>query len=527
VKDVGTAVDFTSPHNKEMFHNPTYEAMWTPVAGPSHPLKSDPLAPGGTRNMLTGFVETYGMGDIQFDKEFHSFNTFGYASNPSHSGLVGIPKEKPVAMKRKGCNNPIADEFMGPWAPFPNENPSADQIKKQNPKATLDEASSADETKATIEDEDEKSEEQKPEEKIIEAEEEEDEKKKTRKVEQEWLRAMKKVFFTEQNSEITRAGLISLHLPSSRTPITSVLFPRNTSTLGADTPKEFQQFDFFPTFGHLMLSASMDTTIKLWDVYTDRSCIRTFIGHTKAVRDICFNYDGSRFLSASYDRQIKLWDAETGTCIARFCNGKIPYCVKFNPDPERQHLFLAGCSDKKIIQWDVRTEKIVQEYDQHLGAVNTITFIDNNRRFVSSSDDKSIRVWEWNIPVVIKYISEPHMHSMPSIAVHPNGSWFVGQSLDNQILVYSTRDRFKLNKKKRFIGHLVAGYACQVNFSPNGRFLMSGDSEGKLWFWDWKSCKVFRTLRCHSGVCIGAEWHPIEPSKVATCGWDGTIKYWD
>ena len=32
---------------------------------------------------------------------------------------------------------------------------------------------------------------------------------------------------------------------------------------------------------------------------------------------------------------------------------------------------------------------------RHLGAVNTITFVDQNRRFVTTSDDKSIRVWEW------------------------------------------------------------------------------------------------------------------------------------
>jgi pre-mRNA-processing factor 17 len=41
------------------------------------------------------------------------------------------------------------------------------------------------------------------------------------------------------------------------------------------------------------------------------------MGHTKAVKDICFNNDGTKFLSAAYDRQIKLWDTETG---------KIPSC---------------------------------------------------------------------------------------------------------------------------------------------------------------------------------------------------------
>lgn len=46
-------------------------------------------------------------------------------------------------------------------------------------------------------------------------------------------------------------------------------------------------------------------------------------------------------------------------------------------------------------QWDTRSGEITQEYDRHLGAVNTITFVDENRRFVTTSDDKSLRVWEW------------------------------------------------------------------------------------------------------------------------------------
>lgn len=68
------------------------------------------------------------------------------------------------------------------------------------------------------------------------------------------------------------------------------------------------------------------------------------------VRDICFSNDGKRFLSAGFDKYIKLWDTETGQCISRFTNKKIPYCVKFNPDDDKQNIFVAGCSDKKIIQ---------------------------------------------------------------------------------------------------------------------------------------------------------------------------------
>ena len=80
--------------------------------------------------------------------------------------------------------------------------------------------------------------------------------------------------------------------------------------------------------------------------------------------------------------------------------------------------------------------EITQEYDQHLGPVNTITFVDENRRFVTTSDDKTIRAWDFDIPVVIKYIAEPHMHSMPAVTLHPSSASRSCCFLDRRLLIY-------------------------------------------------------------------------------------------
>lgn len=286
---------------------------------------------------------------------------------------------------------------------------------------------------------------------------------------------------------------------------------------------------FLPGHGHLLLSAGLDGVAKVWDAGKRRRCIRSYSGHSKGIRDVCFSGNGRTFLTASYDRSIKLWDTETGRVVSSFdCGGSIPLCARFHPDDAHRHEFLAGCMNKKVIQLDVRDAgNVVQQYDQHMGAVNSVTFVDDNRRFVSSADDKVLRVWEYGIPVVIKYISDPKMHSMPVVASHPNRKWLACQGMDNRVTVFSARDRFKLNAKKSFRGHIVAGYACGLSFSPDGRFLASGDSTGRAFFWDWKTARMFRALQAHKGVCVDVNWHPTQPSLVATCGWDGNIKLWD
>lgn len=60
-----------------------------------------------------------------------------------------------------------------------------------------------------------------------------------------------------------------------------------------------------------------------------------------------------------------------------------------------------------------------------------------------------------------------------NVHVHPVhiGKWLACQSMDNKIMIYGVHNNFRLNRKKSFRGHMVAGYACQVDFSPEGRYL--------------------------------------------------------
>ncbi|KAG7266398.1 hypothetical protein CRUP_004910 [Coryphaenoides rupestris] len=524
------------PSLKEVTFNPTFETLFAPEFGPVNPFKSQQMA--APRNMLSGYAEPAHLNDFMFEQQRRTFSTFGYALDPSvgttevsntsyigavdeaekNKGLTVFESGAKKTEKRRKVKGGEAGEietFLGPWAKYADEKDGA----KTEEQKELDEITAKRQKKGRNEEE-------------APAEEKTD------------------MYDYQGRSYLHVPQDVGINLRTADVPDKCYL-PKKQIHVWSGHTKGVSAIRLFPASGHLLLSASMDCKIKLWEVYNERRCIRTFIGHSKAVRDICFNNTGTQFMSAAYDRYLKLWDSETGQCISRFTNRKVPYCVKFNPDEDKQNLFVAGMSDKKIVQWDIRSGEVVQEYDRHLGAVNTITFVDENRRFVSTSDDKSLRVWEWDIPVDFKYIAEPSMHSMPAVTLSPNGKrcrqigeqiggrrsgtpvreisgkWLACQSMDNQILIFGAQNRFRLNKKKIFKGHMVAGYACQVDFSPDMSYVVSGDADGKLNIWDWKTTKLYHRIKAHDKVCISALWHPHETSKVITCGWDGQIKLWD
>lgn len=119
------------------------------------------------------------------------------------------------------------------------------------------------------------------------------------------------------------------------------------------------------------------------------------------------------------------------------------------------------------------------------------------------------------------------MYPLTNAAPHPSGKSVVFQSGDNQIVVYSSLDKFRQNRKKSFRGHNNAGYAIDVAVSPDGQFVSSGDSGGYVCFWDWKTCKLWHKIKASEGPLTRVAWAPQETSKVATAGEDGSIKFWD
>ena len=71
-----------------------------------------------------------------------------------------------------------------------------------------------------------------------------------------------------------------------------------------------------PEFSHLLLSAGMDRSVKVWDVLSSTpTCVQTLRFHEKAVKDATWSAQGREILSGGYDRTARICDVEKGNIL--------------------------------------------------------------------------------------------------------------------------------------------------------------------------------------------------------------------
>lgn len=187
---------------------------------------------------------------------------------------------------------------------------------------------------------------------------------------------------------------------------------------------------------------------------------------------VFFSKEGQFIVTASNYNVVVIWDARSGKQIMRF-EKNLEIC----------HDKLRDGHSVASLDWDhanqildaemLKEIKMSTEFTQR---IRSLVFSNNGKYLISSSDGKTIRIWE--LEGMKKYYKINNLESVSVISYSPDGKYMVVAS-NEIIIIWSTEARKVF---LRLVGH--KHNVNSVSFSPDGKRIVSSALYDTIIIWD-------------------------------------------
>jgi len=281
----------------------------------------------------------------------------------------------------------------------------------------------------------------------------------------------------------------------------------------------------------LLASASLDKTVKLWDVAAGQ-VLRTLSGHTGGVKKVVFSPDSKILVSVSGDNSIKLWDVASGQelrtlranhpddinsygvlDIAFSADGRIMaslaetvssstnnfffyvdlwdvasgaqfrtwsddwiYGLAFSPDGK----MLALGIGKNVILSDVSSGLEIRTFNGHTDFVHNIVFSQDGKTLISGSKDATVKIWEVASGQEIRSLDNSEGWGVLSMALSLNGKLLASAYDDGTVRLWDVAGGREIRALR---GNGYTDPVWSVAFSPDANIFASAWGDGSIRLW--------------------------------------------
>jgi WD40 repeat protein len=295
----------------------------------------------------------------------------------------------------------------------------------------------------------------------------------------------------------------------------------------------------------VVISASSDATIRIWDLATGTPAGPPLAGHTGPVNAITLAdlYGTPVIVSASEDTTVRIWDLETGALMAQRLTGHTGHVTALTTAHLKDRpVIISGGNDNTIQAWDLASGAPAdRSFTGHTGTVHAITTADlHGRPFIISGSEDGIRIWDLTIRMWDRATGAPISH-------HLGGQSGFGYMRANAVTTAHLEDRPVIisgggDRTIRIwdlatgaaMGQALTGHTAQVNAVTTAHLedrpvIISGGNDNTIRIWDLAAdAPIARPFTGHTRRVNGIAAAVLDGRPVAiSASDDTTVRAWD
>ncbi|XP_014492046.1 uncharacterized protein LOC106754541 [Vigna radiata var. radiata] len=208
----------------------------------------------------------------------------------------------------------------------------------------------------------------------------------------------------------------------------------------------------------------------------------SFTGHLDEVLDLSWS-KSQLLLSSSMDKTVRLWDLETKSCLKFFAHNDYVTCVQFNPIDE--DYFISGSLDAKIRMWNIPARLVVDWTDIH-EMVTAVSYTPDGQGVLVGTQKGSCRSYTIEDYKLTQSNTIELRNKKKNLLKKVTGFQF-SPGDPSQVLITSGDCRTRIVEGtqvvQKFIGFRNASSQISASFSPNGRYIISASEDSQVYVW--------------------------------------------